>query len=331
MVNRIDKNALKQAMNAKRMAPKVLAEKSGLSPKTIGRLLDPPAGRGKRPQHVETVMALAEALDVSPDFLTGEIRRNSSAPVPSKEGADSWCSPHSQINVRIDHATRNAIHIIAARYGVKIQQIVKLAPLLFLCVAEQSLAQRQTRLEALAQNEQEAFEIGKGLRHLSNLIWANPYREEITECERASIDKRDIFARDLFEKTDEVCSQSFYDNEYSGNPFAIFLKDFARGSTPLIQVDQCGPDADTTSFTTEKLFAELYPDDPILARGLANGTVGLHEIPTEIRGSESVKKWLRDKIEERVEEIKKSMKNTEQIIAPGIRRSSNSLVENDHE
>jgi transcriptional regulator with XRE-family HTH domain len=330
MMSMIDKDALKRVMNAKRMTPNALAAKSGLSPKTIGRLLDPPAGRGKRPYH-KTVFALANALDVSPDDLAGKIRRKSDAPVPLTEGADTWHSPRSQINVRIDHATRNAIHIIAARYGVKIQQIVKLAPLLFLCVAEQSLARRRAKLEALAQNEREAFEIGKGLGHLSNVIWANPYLETIAECERASIDKRDIFARDLFEKTDEVCSQQFYDNEYSKNPFAIFLKDFVRGSTPLIQVDQCGPHADTTSLTTEKLFEELYPDDPILVMGLANGIVGLHEIPHELKDSEAVKEWLLNVIKERIEEIKESTKNIEKIISPAIRQSSDLFSENGHE
>lgn len=300
----VDVETLLRVMAAKRMTRATLAEKSGLSRKTIDRTLDPPADRGKRPRE-ETVMKLAKALDIAPIDLVASARGKRRATVEAPEKPDVPSIGYSQMNVRVDHATRNALSIVSRRYGVTIQQIIKLAPILFLSVAERSLAQRSATISALKKNQQEAYVIAKGAPHLSPLVFESPYSDDIITKEENSIAKNKIFSDDLYDDAEEVCSERFYTNEWRYNPFAVFLEDFVSESTGLAEVKQCGKYDEATDYKISAgIFGEFFGGDPDVIAALAEGTVGIHEIPNELK-ERSIIDFIKNKALERGEEARR--------------------------
>src|SRR5581483_9373437 len=89
----------------------------------------------RRPQVVEKV---AKALGVEVAVLVGE------APIPDGIGRPEKPNAGSdyQLSVRLDGALRNAFELAARRYGVSVSKIAQLAPLMFVILAEVSLARR---------------------------------------------------------------------------------------------------------------------------------------------------------------------------------------------
>lgn len=135
---KIQPKILRDLMDEKGLTRAALAKESGVVTKTISRLMKPPADRGKRPRR-DTIQSIAKALETTPEFLCGKVSRDIQPKKNVPEDAYETLGLKTQLNVRVDHATRNAMALVCRRYGVKPHQIVMLAPLLFLCVAEQSL------------------------------------------------------------------------------------------------------------------------------------------------------------------------------------------------
>ncbi len=300
---KIDSATLEKLMDAKGLTKTTLAAKAGLTRKTIERLLNPPEGRGKRTRN-ETIEAIAKALEVPTDQLWAKGRHRSAPTSVSEQVSDRLPPSISQMNIRIDHATRNALYIVSRRYGVEIQQVIKLAPLLFLTVAERSLAQRRTRINALKKSQQEAFDIAKGAPYLSPLVYESPYSDAILEKEEKSIAKNDIFSDDLYHDADEVCSDKFYEDSSRYNPFAIFLRDFVSDSTGLAEVETCGNGSLFTGYKlSPNIFEAFFSSDTDILNALVDGTVGIHEIPSDIKDSSAIGDFIKSKADESRKEI----------------------------
>lgn len=289
---KIDPKKLRQAMDAQRLTASKLAERSGVSSKTITRFLNPPEGRGKRPRG-ETVYALANALDVLPDAIMEPQRRprgtadkHNADAAGSTEGASKI--DQSQLNIRVDAKARNAATIIAKRYGITIKQMFMLAPVLFLHAAEESLARRQEQLDAIETHEREIWASSENLSHLTPLVRSNPYAQNIAPNERASITSRDIFAKEIIRFKDaEIGSEELYEDPESENPFSTYLKSVLEKYQDYITFNGF---SDETSFTRYELSESVIrshfdngdqcTDQAI--RDVKAGHIGLYEVPNNV-------------------------------------------------
>lgn len=107
-----------------------------------------------------------------------------------------------QINYRVKRSVRNALQLVCLRYslGVRPADIISLAPLLFLIVAEKSLVHRQENLDAIVErNYQTEKQNHAAAPHLSldifyqSDLYQSESMEKILDAEQISIATRDIF------------------------------------------------------------------------------------------------------------------------------------------
>ncbi len=104
-----------------------------------------------------------------------------------------------EVKVTIGKNVRNALQLVAKRYDIVAQDVVNLAPLLFLIAAEKSLLARTRRLNQIDAAFEEANEkLQKHQGHLDSIIFGKSVgAEEHLGEEEDSINNRDIFGRSL--------------------------------------------------------------------------------------------------------------------------------------
>lgn len=143
-------------------------------------------------------------------------------PQDSDKSADD--SFDVQLNVRVSHSQRMALHWVGLYYRIPTARVIGLAPLLFLIIAEKSLAQRRAALSEIESMLEHAETEGRKIaRHLdSDLGVAYTLADNALVSESESIEKCDLFG-DLVEL--EYVSAS---DEQDLNPFANYLKKLAE-------------------------------------------------------------------------------------------------------
>ena len=150
----------------KKLTQMELAERVKVNQKTISRL---EKGTHKKKIPPAKVEALAKALETTVEQIVG-------AP-PTKPAGDEnhWAliGLPTQLNVRIDNASRNAFALVCKKYQIPPYKLVSLAPFLFICAAEQSLTRRRERLLELQKRQQDVEALYKDFEHLNALIWNN--------------------------------------------------------------------------------------------------------------------------------------------------------------
>lgn len=237
---------------------------------------------------------LCKELSARKSDLCGE------GPLPD---APPECEPPSKdpVSFEIDTACRNALALVARRYGVKQREIVEIAPLLFLIIAEQSLAERESALVDLGSRLSDAENATPA--HLRNRF-RFPHDED--DLDLATREKRSIAARDLF------ASQVGYREHASeaANPFAHFLSNllkatdaphepigresirWARGDEPRYRI---GLDE----------LSELMGGDKGASRKILHGIVALAEMPGDLRRATPEKRaaWVKEKSVEDLKEF----------------------------
>ena len=164
---------------------------------------------GKTSPQTNHLANLCKALGTTPTYLCSD-----GPPIESKESGGT--KNRGQVNMTLDTACRNALSLIARRYGVTRQQIVEVSPLLFFIMAEQSLRKRREQLEALKRSFGEVE--NSAAPHLSKWLRApfNLEDQELLEAEEHSIKERDLFAKRV----------RHWDEDHSkDNPLARYLHD----------------------------------------------------------------------------------------------------------
>ena len=201
----INPRALKTARKRRSLTQGQLARVIGCSKDTVSRW-----ERGKsRCVRSHLRQPLCDALQVTWNRLTERTkeRRHLTGDVT--------------INVSIRKDARASMQFVAERYSVSPREVLNLAPLLFLIVAEQSLLMRQRRLEEMQAVLQEAE--GKLLdnsAHLGGIVCARSISaDEILEQEEESLGKRDVFGRMI---------EYQYRGSNDEGPFARFVRDLAK-------------------------------------------------------------------------------------------------------
>ncbi len=294
MTKAIDGGRLRELRHRKNLSQQELARRAKLTKGSLHRL-----EAGKQPgSRRRTLEGLAEALEVEPGVLTGELA------LPE---ADIFGQPKSQINFRIDDAVRNAFWLASRCYRIPITRIVELAPFLLVCAAEGSLARRRTKLA-----ERDAYlDRGDALRsafpHLPNDIVPFSVEEGGFWEEERSIEAHDILARDLPDYIFQFKRRvgrvldgvSGYDREQD-NPFVLFLQESGPADRNVASISRVT--ASVTDFEVRRGdVLELCCGDTSLADSVIRGLAPLYKMPSHLLengAAEDRVAWLRERCEE---------------------------------
>jgi transcriptional regulator with XRE-family HTH domain len=238
------------------------ATKPQINVSTISRI-----ERGK-PSRVResTVKQFAAALGVQPKDLC-----EAASPEPDL------------VKLPMDTGARNALRLVAKRYGVNRRTIIELAPLLFYIAAEQSLSSRRERLKGIREAADTLYHLQCKIQHLPP-HW--PVDEGALSLEHASIEARDLFGRKLEEGSHPFLNDfvEAYDVA-EHNPFAAFLNEALSAARGPKHPDegygsvQCAPLGGPSYGICHDEAAEIVGGDQEAAIAIVHGRVALHEMP----------------------------------------------------
>ena len=211
----IDPNRLHSLRKAKNLSRARLALMSNVSERTIQRLENPK--HGSTTPHEVTTDRLARALKVEPHALSAPLLSRESAQVPAED------SERVQIGALVSPKARLAYDLAKRRYGVSASEIINMAPLFFVILAEGSLARRRQKLgeayDALDRLAGLSRETGNRIFNHAAIVGEDAY-----DMEARSIDKADLFG-DLLLFPDVRGSLPYepFDPD-TDNPFVSFLR-----------------------------------------------------------------------------------------------------------
>ncbi|CAH2606107.1 Helix-turn-helix transcriptional regulator (plasmid) [Rhodovastum atsumiense] len=278
---RINPQRLKHWREKRNMSMADLADRSSVDKSTIFRI---ESGQAKTTR-ANVVGKIAKALNVPEKELTSEAE-----PVAEQHRRNT--QDKSQVSFRLENRFRNAFAFVCWRYDINQTTILKLAPLLFVMVAEDSLRKRVERLSMIrsAQGNSEA------------LPWI--YRdaaERFEQDEERSIRSKDIFGLQLNDPSIQPLD-FFKDVDWVGqcNPFEAYIKDWFERTGEAGGIDhweEAGPHFSICS----ELALDFACGDEAMAMALLDGTVGLHEVPHELLDGEMAKQrlqWLQTRAAE---------------------------------
>ena len=264
--------------------------------RTIQRLENP--AHSNTTPHWTTVERLAKALQIAPEVLTGELPlpQTGKAPAPAQR---------VQVNAEIAPKARLAYDLVKSRYGVSATEIINMAPLLFVLLAEGSLGWRRSKLEeageAISRLDEIGNEVGYWLFGTATTVALNA-----DTLEKESIAKADIFGDHLFSDSHDTFGDDPFDRSKS-NPFAGYLRKLAADleNPGVVEVERDDlsygspwlrfPDYDLCNDEIEK----VTNDSLDAKRALETGHVRLSEIPEELKGDDAGKEraaWLEERL-----------------------------------
>lgn len=305
----INPERLRRLREERKLSRAKLSERAKVAQRTIQRLEDD-SEASETPRKL-TLERLAGALRVEEGVLTGEL------PFPDPDEPAIPELDGVQIGAKINPMTRLAYDFIKRRYGVSATEIIDMAPLLFVLLAEGSLAQRRKRV-------QEAY---KATAHLERIRGSMADMQGIIESigdsidsEEASIRETDLFGEGLLSDSKNSWIADPFD-PYDTNPFADYLRGLADAlDKPSVvfcfPTDLLGspPRFPRYSICDGKLNAIANGSD--MARSaLTSGAVRLDDIPEELipEGADEARaEWLADKVptfEGTVEDILASLED----------------------
>jgi transcriptional regulator with XRE-family HTH domain len=157
--------------------------------------------------HERTLKELGRALDVSPDSLR---------PKPEKPEVE-----REAFKLRIENGARNALTLVAQRYGIRRECIVEAAPLLFFLAAEKCLQGRQKQVADLENAAGSLWHMQQKTPHLP-VRW--PIDDGATTSEKKSIEARDLFGTKVIQDSDQFLGEIRDYEEAEHNPFVTFLR-----------------------------------------------------------------------------------------------------------
>ena len=181
-----------------------LAKKSMVSQKQIQRLENP--NQASKNVRSHTVECLARALGVTVEKLVGE---------PQVPGFKV-----TRIRASLLPGVHLAYELIEKRYGVTVGQIINMAPLFFVLLAEGSFAWRQAQLKELRQAIEAVEMLNDNRRRCA---WHVRYAEEGSGYEQDAIDRGDLFS-DPYPHDYDFDPQ----DEWDGSPFGDYLRQLAE-------------------------------------------------------------------------------------------------------
>jgi transcriptional regulator with XRE-family HTH domain len=287
---------------------KELAGKVGVDSGTVSRW-ERVSGKGRVDRLRQDIFGrLCVALDSTADEICG------GGPLPQGDTAREPVSK-GQMNLSIDTACRNALSLVALRYGVTRQQIVEAAPLLFFIAAEQSLSEREKRLRDLRDEAdaelQEAItqklasgagqsrdaRLGTLRESLEATLDDAGVHEVWLGYEEASIENRDPFG--------SVAEGIWMENPHpslqyaDGTAIAAALTDALAGVSATAEPVRWEPRATPRYRICADEAQALVGDDNEAAEAILSGAAALHDMPSQVRKSSPAERaqWARSELQ----------------------------------
>jgi transcriptional regulator with XRE-family HTH domain len=258
----LNAKALKEAREKRQWSQEKLSEEAKINVSTISRIERGISSRANG----HTLKQLAAALEVA--------------------GGDLCEPPNAKpdlVKLPMDTAARNALELVARRYGVSRRTIIELAPLLFYIAAEQSLSRRRQRLEEISEAADSLNDLQSKIPHLP-LEWFVP--SDSFDPERASIAARDLFGRKIAGGGRQFMIgylESYEEAEH--NPFAAFLNEALEAVGPSGRPDGnlnpvcCSRLGEPSYSICYEEAADIVGGDEAAAYAIVYGRAALHEMP----------------------------------------------------
>ena len=296
---KINPERLQELRKRKRLTRQRLSNLAGIHARTIQRLENDPDQCQKTRE--DTLNCLAEALEVEPGVLTGEL------PLPESDEAPASDPERVQIGAQIAPKARLAYDLVKRRYGVSATDIINMAPLFFALLAEGSLAWRREKLKETCQKIRDLRLMSDEIGHRMFGVVAN-IAGEAEGLEKSSINGADLFGAYLFDDDGYAINQledEFFDPS-TDNPFASYL---CKLKDELAIPDVVDVDSGDLCFGSPVNFPDydicrdelnhIANNSPDARRALETGYARLSKIPKELMeedADEKREKWLEKKL-----------------------------------
>jgi len=283
--------AMKNTIKIKSARVTALRAKRGFSQKQLAGKVLVDAGTVSRWERgtidkvrPDTFGRLKRALNATENDLCGE------GPLPDAESAQPE-SAREQMNLSIDSACRNALHLVARRYGVTRQQIVEVAPLLFFIAAEQSLDQRRNSLRLF---EEAADSVVEATPH--HLPKQYPVDSQAVDEEKKSIKALDLFADNVFAPDDFRTRE--WDSDLD-NPFATFLSEALRRISQSAEPLSWNSSGSPSYQVCVDEAAAIVGGDAEATHAILSGVVTLHDMAKALPKASPTERaqWARAELE----------------------------------
>ena len=291
MNEKIQPARLRELRKRKGLTRDELGRLSKVSGRTIQRLESDREQRQSTRGH--TLKHLSEALEVEEGVLTGAMLLPDAGETPGPN------PERVQIGALIDSKVRNDYALIRHRYGVKASEIITAAPLLFVLLAEGSLAWRRRKLGEVEGAFEQAEKTSKTAGHMViGVVTGKAW--EYTDQERDSIVNIDLFGKHV---TDEFLEAPRLE---VANPFVNYLCELAGelkvpGVVKVMRDDECAFSNFPGCNICREDLDRITGKDERAQDALVYGHSRLSEIPEELmqEDDDSVTKrieWLRDQL-----------------------------------
>ena len=271
----IDPESLKALRSAKGWSRSQLADRSRVSKRQLARLESAHSPVSVR---MTTFKRIVEALGTDGEKLTG-----ASVVAQNPEKLEDI-----GLRVRVSPQLQLAYDLVSYRYGPTRREIVELAPLLFVLLAEGSLAWRRERAEKVDELIGRLHELGK-----HSPLYGASFLEHVqdgNELERRSISNVDLMGNDV--------RREEWGDSYEGVPFCDYLCKLAEdiGIAGIVDFFPDTSDA-TVGYDTiwgaepyevcRDILGELTGTSKLARRALLHGNVRLPQIPKDLLSPEA--------------------------------------------
>ncbi len=311
----INPECLKALRGQKGWSRQKLADNSKVSARQIARIEDSKTSVTVREN---TVIRLAGALKVDREILVGNKPLDPVQPVP-QTNADI------QLGTRTSPQVRLAYDLVKHRYGASQRDIINLAPLLFVLLAEGSLAWRRQYVDEVEEAMDRLSAFGKKWSHL----YFTYYQGNI-ECgfwaEKESIEAADLRGDTLRNRDD--ANLDFADEAlYEVTPFADYLCKFSK-DLGISGIVDFGSGVADDPWGTEPYqicrneLNEISGDSKYARWALEHGDVRLSDIPRELMAKQARDRridWLENKLSDKTREIMEERERFENLLEKFIK------------
>jgi transcriptional regulator with XRE-family HTH domain len=276
----INPEKLKSLRARKGLTQTQLGAESKVDSITISRIEQ---GKVRRPKSA-TVHRLASALETTPADLAAP----PDAAKPRPAGLDS------RYETPLLNATRNALALVARRYGVRPRVIMELAPSLFVVAAERHLAERKARYESMDAALEQAESLSP--KYLNLLGWRT---DNAMLMEQDALNERDLFL-DRRNDPDDVFRFGYEFETHA--PFPIWLNKELKSLGYGGSIDWWQRD-NPPRFTSDVVDAAwLTEGDLELASSVASGHLPLHKLQGEERSDPQLRLAALRRLKQQIED-----------------------------
>ena len=258
-----------------------------------------------------TVKRLAHALKVERMVLTGN------KPLGPEQ---QLLLPDVQLSSRTSSQVRLAYDLVKHRYGPSHKDLVNLAPLLFVLLAEGSLAWRRQCLDEVGEAMERLRAFGEERKHLYFTYYQTNIESGLW-AEEESIDAADLRGDTLRNRDD--ANLDFADEAlYEVTPFADYLCNFAEnlGISGIVDFGSGVADdpwgAEPYQICQNEL-NEITGGSKYARWALEHGDVRLSEIPRELMTKQAKGRridWLESKLSDKTREIMEEHERFENLL-----------------